>query len=262
MSGRVIVTARDVIELFAGRSINAAAALRRWRGDPTKAEVVRLVEAHSAQVVHALSPADIESICGRTDHALGEVKRGVAESVSSVVDWHPDFAFSHLLHHLVEANGEVPTWQDLKRMRGRVDEVLWKPAREVRDQAVRAGHDQEHVRDAITWRIGNAYYSFLRELYVLSVLRESGLDARAHPLADALFRADLWIGGTVVSLYVGNPKFKSTSAGRKPRAQQLLDDAQPPFGFLDLELATKSKFGVVHLPDGREVVQRVRRRLG
>lgn len=40
---------------------------------------------------------------------------------------------------------------------------------------------------AMRWRIGNFYYSFLREQYVHAVFRECGVHLRQHPLADALF---------------------------------------------------------------------------
>ena len=71
---------------------------------------------------------------------------------------------------------------------------------------------------------------------------------RAHPLADALFRADAWAGRTVLSLYVRNGQFRDGSRGRKPRINDILSGARPPFLFTDLRLSTQHRFGCVHLP--------------
>jgi hypothetical protein len=37
----------------------------------------------------------------------------------------------------------------------------------------RRGIDSKTARDAMRWRIGNAYYSFLREQYVHALVREA-----------------------------------------------------------------------------------------
>ncbi len=72
------------------------------------------------------------------------------------------------------------------------------------------------------WRIGNYYYSFLREIHLLSILRETGLDLLFHPLADALFRVDAWLGDLVLSLYVGNARYRTvTGTGRKLAAREI-----------------------------------------
>lgn len=99
------------------------------------------------------------------------------------------------------------------------------------------------------WRVGNAYYSFLREVYTIVELRSRGVDLQVHPLADALFRVDCWTDRTAVSLRVGNPKFRAgATQGRKPPAVRILADLQPPVEFADIELRPASEFGSVHLP--------------
>ncbi|MCO8127269.1 hypothetical protein NHL50_08615 [Acidimicrobiia bacterium EGI L10123] len=98
-------------------------------------------------------------------------------------------------------------------------------------------------------RVGNAYYSFLRELYVVALLRDRGVDARFHPLADALFRVDLWVDRTNVSLFIGNNLFRSSTTGCKDRPELFLADASPPFQHESIQLPVQHRFGVVHLPE-------------
>ena len=109
------------------------------------------------------------------------------------------------------------------------------------------------------WRIGVAYYSFAREVYTIAVLRAGGLDFRAHPLADALFRVDAWTGRTVLSLYIRNPRFRDGARGRKPRTADILAGAQPPFRYEELRLAAGHVFGCVHLPEAGQISAVARR---
>lgn len=74
-------------------------------------------------------------------------------------------------------------------------------------------------------------------------------------MADALFRVDLWIGDTNVSLFIGNARFRSGDSGRKARPEEILASADPPFRVASLELPTQHRFGEVHLPR-RAVIER------
>ena len=93
------------------------------------------------------------------------------------------------------------------------------------------------------------------------MLRAEGLDVRAHPLADALFRVDAWVDSTILCLYIRNARFRDGSRGRKPRAADILAGARPPFRYAELRLATSHVFGCVHLPEAgqiRAVAQRMK----
>ena len=256
------VTSHDVIEHFAGRSAHAQRLLNQWRRHAGRVEVVPAVESHVAVVAHEQTPTSVADVCRQTEHALGNVKWAKVKSVASIHDWHPNFAFTHVLHQDLEERGHIPTWQELKVAGGPWHSRIRGVAIAQRDQAAevlrRSGATEAEAKhlasDAMQWRLGNAYYSFLRELFVVATLRDSGIDARCHPLADALFRADAWVDNTVISLYIGNPKYLTSVTGRKNSAAQLLSDARPPFTFLAMELATQHKFGVVHLPDPLSIV--------
>ena len=185
-------------------------------------------------------------------------------AVQPVVDWRPDFAFTHVMHLALEKLERLPTFQEFTRFCGS-DPVgrtaLGDPARQIREHASRLGYAPAHATQAVRWRIGIAYYSFARELYTIAVLRTEGLDVRAHPLADALFRVDAWVDRTILCLYNRNVRFRDGRRGRKPRAADILAGARPPFRYAELRLATSHVFGCVHLPEAgqiRAVAQRMK----
>lgn len=245
-------TSDDVLQRFRV-SPRTREIYTNWVNDPRRAKVAPVVMAHRSQLVYELSTADVEAVCRRTEHALGQVRRRDGESVAAIVDWHPDFAFTHVFHVCMEQMRRLPTYQDFRAYAyndplGRC--MLGDPAlAKVHDVSDTTGAPEKLVREAMRWRVGNAYYSFLREVYTVVQLRHMGLDLRVHPLADALFRVDAWVGSKVVSLRVGNKKFRQgDDAGRKMPPERLLADVPSRFEFATLELPPATKFGSVHLP--------------
>jgi hypothetical protein len=248
-------TSYEVIATFAV-TVRAQALLRRWQTDPVRPHVPRAVMGHTTSVVYSLTPASVEAVCRASEHPLGDIRKKTAMAVRPVVDWRPDFAFTYVLHRALESLGRLPTFQEFSRFcaddpAGRA--ALGNPAREMRDRATQQGYASADVTQAIRWRVGLAYYSFVRELYTIAALRAAGLDARTHPLADALFRVDAWAGRTVISLYIGNPRFRDGARGRKPRTENILAGARPPFRHEELRLTTRHEFGRVHLPDPGQI---------
>ena len=248
-------TAQEVIATFAVTP-RARALLRQWRDDPARPQVSRTVLGHTTRALYDLEPFRVETICRASEHPLGDISKDAAMAVRPVVDWRPDFAFTHVMHLALEAAGRLPTFQDFARFcrddpAGRA--ALGEPAVEIRERACREGYPRGQAAQAVRWRIGVAYYSFAREIYTISVLRAAGLDVRAHPLADALFRVDAWAGRTVLSLYIRNPRFRDGARGRKPRTGDILAGARPPFRYQELRLATRHEFGCVHLPEPGQI---------
>jgi hypothetical protein len=248
-------TADEVVATFAVTP-RARELLEHWRSDPARQQVPRVVLRHTTRVLYELTPAAVQAACAKSEHPLGEIRRQTAMSVTPVVDWRPDFAFTHVMHIALERLGGLPTFADFTRFCGS-DPVgraaLGDPARQIREHARALGFDPVPVAQAVRWRIGLAYYSFAREVYTISVLRAAGLDVRAHPLADALFRVDAWVNRTILSIYVRNPRFRDGPSGRKPSSSQILAGAQPPFHQVELSLPTRHEFGSVHLPDPGEI---------
>ncbi|MGE0025593.1 MAG: hypothetical protein AB7O78_02655 [Thermoleophilia bacterium] len=249
-------TYAQVVAHFPGRSPGAAERLRLWREQPGKRDkVVPFVERCVTRFLYDVTPGDVEQACERTIHALGSVNGVEARSVSLIVDWHPAFAFQHVLHFVLEDGRRVPAYQDLRdraRASSEVQMMLTQPAQDTVSQAIKDGTDRELARDAMRWRVGNAYLSFLRELYVISVLREAGVDARYHVLADVLFRVDCWVDDLCLSLSIKNEKFLDGATGRKTPAEEIVTGG--PFRFARLELPTRHEYGNVHLPDRDDIL--------
>lgn len=252
MDRDLVTTYSDVVERFAGAE-SAQTRLQAWRADPDKSSVVPFVENSRTTVLYATTPEEVLSVCDRTEHALGTVTSEVAKSVRAIVDWHPSFAFEHVLNHAEETLGCIPTYQEPRSFVVEDDlarTMLLEPAW----AAVRAVGTAE-ARASMRWRVANAYLAHLKQAYVMAVLREEGIDARYHVLADVLFRVDFWIEDVCVALYVGNSLYRAGRAGRKTPA---VDIVGPSFRHVTLELATRHEFGTVHLPDRDAILSSVR----
>lgn len=138
--------------------------------------------------------------------------------------------------------------------------MLGKQAWVHRDSMVSLDVPKALTIEAMRWRVGNSYYGILRDIYTMVQLRAHGLDVRAHPLADALFRVGAWAGRTVLSLRVRNALFRDSEKGRKIPAEELLRHAHPNFAFEPIQIERVEEFGEVHLPkpaDIRQVAQRL-----
>lgn len=256
-------TADEVVSTFMVTP-KAERLFRQWRGNPRQRHVSDFVMGHTASVLYSLRPEDVQAVAARSDHPLGDIRKADADSVRAVVDWRPDFAFAHVFHYVLEATGGMYTFQDFRDFCMSDDQaraMLTDHAQEIVKMACGDRYGDRAARtlarNAVQWRVGNAYYSFLREAYTIAVLRAAGLDVHAHPLADALFRVDSWIGRTIVSIYIRNSKFRDGSVGRKSPVESILRGADPAFTFAELRLDVQHAFGRVHMPADEQI-----RRLG
>lgn len=237
-------TAEEVARRFCV-SPRASQSLADWQAD--RPEVAAHVLAHVTRTPYSLTSAVLHDVARATEHALGEVQKSDADAVPSIRDWTSPFAFTHVFHYALETLAAPYTYQRFRqfcRDDARAQAMLWRPAQEAVESAAQRV-DQEVARNAMRWRVGLAYYSFMRELVTVVALRERGLDLQVHPLADALFRVDAWSGSTVVALYIGNAAFRDGTAGRKPTPEGLLGDS---FQYVSIRLRTQHAFGVLHLP--------------
>lgn len=266
-----MTTAQDVLGHFAVTE-SAEVAYRAWQTDDRyRSSVVPFVLNHRVVTAYRLTNDDMLQACAATEllygHALGEVRKAKAERVVPIRDWNPPFAFTQVLHHLLEQMDSIPTWPDFVRYIRRAEEgrrllgneagLAVEAARACVDGAGNPRWTAQEINDALRWRLGNAYYSFLRELDVLIRLRARGLDARMHPLADALFRVDAWIGNTVLSIRIGNPRYRHGHEGRKKEARRLLAGAPRPFAFEPIELPNDARRGKAYLAPETHLEQRI-----
>jgi hypothetical protein len=76
--------------------------------------------------------------------------------------------------------------------------------------------------DSFQWRLGLAYYSFFREMHMMSLLRHHHqLDVGYHFILDSEWAADFACAGVFVELYVENSQYKSEGGGRKGKCGRL-----------------------------------------
>lgn len=237
-------TARDVAERFCV-STRAEDILARWQRQ--RPLVAQHVLGHVTRTPYATSRAALGEVAGSTEHALGAVRKADVQGVDAIRDWTTSFATTHVLHHALESLAEPFTYQQFRefcRQDAGARVMLWDPAQLMVD-GIAARIGAQRARDAMRWRIGNSYYSFMRELVTVVALRQRGLDLAVHPLADALFRVDAWIDQTVVALYIGNAAFRDGTTGRKPDPASLLG---PSFRYVSINLPAQHEFGRLHVP--------------
>src|SRR5260370_24498305 len=108
-------TSAEVIATFAVTP-RARELLRRWQADQAHRQVPRVVMQHVTQALYRLEPSQIEAVCAASEHPLGDIRKDVAMTVQPVVDWRPDFAFTHVMHLALEKIERLPTFQEFTRV--------------------------------------------------------------------------------------------------------------------------------------------------
>lgn len=224
--------------------------------------MVDLVTRHVTLALYQLTPDDVQGVCRRTAHPLRRIDKARIASVAGARDWYPTFAFTHLFHHYLELFAKLPTWDDFYHFlfgTARGNELFGNEIREEKNRLLRIAAktgrtdiNETLVGDALRWRVGLAYYSFLREVYSVVSLRSREIDVHVHPLADAVCRVDAWVDDTIISLWVTNQLFRTKTDGRKLTAAQLLKGSAQ-FDFLDIDLDKATKYGRVHLPSEEKI---------
>lgn len=255
-----VTTYADAVAHFTGGHPTAMRTLASWRSDPSKHAVVPHVERSESRALYGVTSEEVARTVSTTSHPLGDIKKELRDRVPSVRDWHPAFSFQHVLHHSLESTGRVLPYQEFRAFcasDAQARAMLLAPAAamNVRAQS-QDGASFDEARDALRWRVGLAYYSFLRELHVITALREAHIDVRCHVLADCLFRVDFWIGPHCFELFVTSPFFKGGHAGRK-RGPAAYVGPSSRLVFHRLELPVQHEYGIVHLPSAPGAVAAV-----
>ncbi|WP_329314279.1 hypothetical protein [Streptomyces sp. NBC_01262] len=244
-------TADDVENLFATKG-RAKTELATWKSKRPR-HVVNRVMKHVSVTPYKVRSEQFESFV--PGHPLEHITPEEAYRVEQIRDWFPDFAMVHLFHFLLELKGDLFTFEEF-RMFCKNDpaglQFNHQSQDKIRELVERETWDPQMARRSMMWRVGNGYYSFLRELYLVSRLREAKLDARIHPLADALFRVDAWCDRATIEMFISSKQFKQGKDGRKRTPSYYLED-QPGFGYLRLEMESQHKWGVLHLPTHQEI---------
>ena len=223
----------------------AARSYRAWLSKAAKdaayKDVQEFVHMHTHSVLHRLTPADVARVASdpdpsvRTGHAIGDIRNKEA-GVIQTSDFSSPWAFQYLLHGLLETLGRVPRFEDFDAyLRGPARERYYDRFTKKFGYERRSAGEIESLERGFQYRVGNAYYSFLREVDLMTRLRaEHGLRIRYHVLADVQFRVDFWCGPVLVALWVRNPRYRDGSGGRKQSPDEHLDLSA--FHLLPIEL--------------------------
>jgi hypothetical protein len=213
----------------------AAGIYREWemRADLRAAGVIDFVKGFTHERLYRIDRDELNRVVAQTKHPLRDIwprkRKRDQEAVDLVADADVPWSFMQVFHMYLEAHG-LPTWQAFRSfLAGDGIEYIWGPyKRQLNFDA--DPEDVEHrslVSDGTAWRLGNMYYSALREIDILVSLREKGIMANYHVLPDALFAADFWCGNRIASVYIQNPDFKSVDgSGRKGRPQEIFRDTR------------------------------------
>ncbi|RDV82970.1 hypothetical protein [Ammonifex thiophilus] len=176
------------------------------------------VKRFTHEFLFRITASDVKKIGEETRHALGDLKSDT-DPIQDVEDFYTPFAVEYFLHGLLEENKRLPTFQEFwgamggKYKKYYMDELFLK---------LGGKYDKICLKRAIQWRLGKFYYSWLRELYVLALLRENhGLALKYHLFADLVLSIDAWYGKKVLCIRV-----PSKYASRK---------SSPPHGFTIVE---------------------------
>lgn len=226
-------------------------AYREWEQRPGYGEVVAFVKGFSHTYIYSVTSTEIADVIKLSDHALGDVQSH--EAIELIENFTTPFAFQHLFHWYLEYHCKVPTWFEFR------DWMVEGPAaphwhlrlKEFLEREGGAFTRQQWSR-AAKWRLGKVYMSNLRELDLMTRLREAGLTPQYHLLADVLLRVDFWHRNVLVCVYFSNPRYRSKAAGRKVRALDFFPASDKHFTVLDVEIQRQG-FGNVWLAKESEI---------
>ncbi|MGW4829625.1 hypothetical protein ACWEOG_18730 [Amycolatopsis japonica] len=267
-------TADEVRATFIVTS-QAKAAYADWENNPKRIahDVVSTMRDHTTKTIYDCTLDTFEWIKENHTHPLGDIKKKDIAHIDLAGDWEPAFAFVHLFHLLMEDLGRPPLWSEFDTFAYATDTGLKMFGTDRLDleekifeqelERLTAEHPTwkglEHkarllAKGSLDWRVGLAYYGFMREMFTAVALRERGLDVRVHPLADANFRADGWIDRKILSVFVVNPKYKvedqqhaeAFQRGRKVAVEKLFPGSL--FEFVELTMEGAHEYGKFHLP--------------
>lgn len=230
---------------MAAGGVAASDRLRRWnerRRTPEWRPVKKFLVGIRHDALHNLSLEDVQAAVDSTEHAIEEI-RPAQGTYAGISDFCPPFAMEYLFHDCLEDLGRTPLWQDIKtylfeRKRDRYVEPFLAKYR-IASGSRDARLDSPYFI-ALKYRVGNAYYSFIREVHLMTVLRRKyGLDVRYHVFADVEYKSDLVAGDVLVALYVPNGRYRDGADGRKTS----IATANPSRKTLSVTLAVRKDFG-------------------
>ncbi|MHB8462586.1 MAG: hypothetical protein ACYDA1_08070 [Vulcanimicrobiaceae bacterium] len=227
------VTYADAYDLLVEHGTNESRKkFSEWeaRPDLCAAGVVSFVKSFCHEYLFEISREQFDEVSKLTAHPLGNVSPDVVadkEAIALVEDLDTPWSFMQLFHDYVETHRRLPTWQAFRSwLCGEAKERLWQPYQEMLDWKSLSSDQRKVVGRGIAWRLGNAYYSALREVDILISLRDADVQLSYHILADALYAVDFWSAAHLISVYIPNARYKDDGhGGRKARPDVIFRDS-------------------------------------
>jgi len=161
-------------------------------------------------------------------------------------------AVQDLFHNYIESRLALPTWGNFREylLEPDIAPLFIKPMWDKLQLALPASYNRVAVKRALHWRIGKMYYSVMREVDFMVRLRERhGIQLKYHLLADVRLKSDFWLDDSIVSIFLANSRYRAKTSGRKQTAKDFLEDAKPPFSFVDVEFENQFERGKLYRID-------------
>lgn len=223
--------------------------------------VHRFVLRHAHEALDRLTLKDVERATNwpRSEiprrHALGEA-RG-----TSPHRWLDDFdtpwTFNYQFHGLLDRLGYIPNWEEYSAWFFKDGApTYYTPvlAEFQRRNLQFSKQDLDVFHNCLRWRVGCAYYSFLREIHLYTELRlRHGLPMRYHVLADSQMRIDMWCHNCLLAVCVENATYRTEQGGRKQRLEDIAQGTR--FRVIPVTLGKPTGFGRPHLVSAQEIAR-------
>jgi hypothetical protein len=203
-------------ELLGRANAKGRATYSEWRQRPGRDEVVAFVEGFTHRNLFELTPDTLRAVMKSSAHPLGDVRK--EEAIKSIEDFTCPFAPQHIFHGYVEETGMVPRCREFDHFIRNGARSKWlEPLRgalpsfpEVNEMVGKWGRERawEKVKRAIRWSVGKFYLSGIREIDLLTRLRELGVPLRYHLVADVLMRVDFRTENALVCVCFENQAFR------------------------------------------------------
>ena len=246
---------RDIVERGGDRALATYDAwMAKSSADRRFVRVQEFVHRIDHSFLHSLRVADVERVTShpdsriRTEHALPGNIRWNEDWVKATARFSTPWALAFIMHGYMEKTRRIPRWSEfLAFLRGEAFNLYYGPFRDKFGYAGLEGPGRgaaEAERDrGFLYRAGTYYYSFLRELDLMTRLRcEHGLPVRYHVLADVDYRFDFWCGDVLVLIFVSSGYRAEKEGGDRGK--------KDPADFLDIRRF--SEIRTVTPPIGRE----------
>ncbi|MCV9964691.1 hypothetical protein OIU34_22635 [Pararhizobium sp. BT-229] len=195
---------------------------RRKRSYPAQ-EVARHVdqcESFVHKTLYKLTLKEVRAQIKKYDderiHALGNTKgkdcRPSIRTGRKEMNLSPPFAFAFINHRLLEDMERLHDFKDFVRFTSRNPEYLATfycyhyPDLTLAD--FHENWDENPKLRGLRFRAGLAYYSFLREIYLFTYLRERhGFHVGFHIILDIEAKCDMVVEGIPTAIYIGENRF-------------------------------------------------------